>query len=271
MARRVGWTVMLAALLGMIVSAAGRADATDTAGDSRTVYCVRSGNERPLVKAAVALGLATGGATGTELTPVRGGIGVDLTVAEWARRDPDGFGRACAALVAARLLPAQPRSRLLDQLIPVLSAVIGAILAYIFGIRTARSARSDRAADELQAAVTAYARACRRCLTAWRYGRGREFEDAMEEPFEDLQAVLRRCAGQHRRWRAPLRLHEALRELDHDIRATAWPPDDPAPAANAYLERLEHLQLDLMRVVAAVERPGRPHPSMFRGRRAGAP
>ncbi|WP_067793596.1 hypothetical protein [Actinomadura formosensis] len=269
-----GWQVgrvMSAVLLGQIAllaMAGGTAEAAptpDPTADGSTLYCLKSENARPLVDAAVKLEAARKAADGDHLVLTSGTPGEGLTVAQWQRSDPAGFRRACAALTAERKLPS-PRSVSpqwwttgFTTFLGLVSAAFGAMLTVGVNRLGAGHAAAERAAADLHAAATSYARACRACLHAWRTRQGREKEPAMDEPLSVLTAELRRTANRYRKWWLPKSLGEDVAKLDADIRRMRWPEqaDQRGTAVDELLARLDKAQEEALKIAAALERPRR--------------
>ncbi|GLY85899.1 hypothetical protein [Actinoallomurus iriomotensis] len=257
MLRQTRW-LTVAALLGAAVCGPAVSPAhADPAGDAQTLYCAKPENKRPLVDTAVALGLA---GRGTHDKPLKVN-GRDYAVKDWQQAFPLDFGRACAALVAVRKLPETSSGwtgELVKTVIGLIPVGVGALLALGSGMLTTRKASAERAAGELHAAATAYERACRDCLIAWRRGQGRSLEGAMDAPLSGLLADLQRRKSRHPRWRLE-RLITAIRILDRDIREADW-PTEPARLrqdAQRLLDRLEARHSDVMEVVSRLDRPWR--------------
>ncbi|WP_329254359.1 hypothetical protein OG417_12250 [Actinoallomurus sp. NBC_01490] len=259
MRRQTRW-LMVAALLGETVCGLGASPArADATGDAQTLYCAKPENTRPLVDTAVALGMAD---SGTHDKPLKVN-GRDFTVTDWRRTFPADFGRACAALVAVRKLPKTSSGwtgDLVKTVIGLIPVAVGALLALGSGLLTTRKASAEREAGELHAAATAYERACRDCLIAWRRGQGRSLEAAMDAPLSGLLAELQRCKSRHPRWRLE-RLITAIRGLDRDIREADWPTETEAlrHLTQRLLDRLEARHADVMGVVSRLDRPWRRH------------
>ncbi len=127
--------------------------------DGLRVYCLAPAQHEPLVAAAAALGLA-------ERAGDRVAVGgAELTPAQWRDRRPDDFLRACEALSAAQR---PPGPGVLATVLPFLTGLTGALIAFGAATWRDRVTRGRALADDLRDAARAFRLAVTAYLTEWR-------------------------------------------------------------------------------------------------------
>lgn len=236
--RRWAWFVIVAALVGIILPGGfARADPGD---DGMTVYCL--GHQADLVRAAVALGVGTAGAT-SEVIHVGG---ADLSVDQWRAMRASDFRRSCAALRAANGAGggSSASGPLVTAGTALFSAAVGAGFTWLVTSGRERSARRRQEALELRVSARAFVSAVLLYLLGWT-SRSPEppHADTVVERQVDVEARLRRIALA-RRWPEATALVKALGEaplgtrlLDHE-RWSALDPDRRPEEAEAITRRL---------------------------------
>lgn len=151
----------------VLLEAGGGGDPGDEVRtDARRLHCLSKKQRPELVQAAVRLGEAAPGSTEAELRPMSGGRETTpVTLDEWSRRSPAAFARACeplAALSGSKTLQDPAPKPPLWQRIgtnPLVTLVIGSLLAFASTHATARTARRETLADQLNTAAAEYLKA----------------------------------------------------------------------------------------------------------------
>ncbi|TDD79855.1 hypothetical protein [Actinomadura rubrisoli] len=214
-AGRQGLAVLLFSAILTLWSTSAHAD---PAADARTVYCVRPENHKPLVDAAVALGLARKGGSDGALVP---SSGAEVTVEQW--KGTGAFQQACAALVAARKLPRTSPSKpwwetLWDKAGGILAVVVGALLTLWATLVTGRKTVVHQMSSGMFTAASDYYHACRDCLDAWEENRDADVaQEAMASRSKKLQAVLQQNRRRHPGWSLLGAAGADVRKLDEQI------------------------------------------------------
>jgi hypothetical protein len=252
------WPVLLCA--GLLLVGCGDAARKDAA----LVHCLSPAQQRPLVDAAVALGLAQ---QGPEPAPLRVG-GRDLTVPQWrTERRPD-FDRACKALTTT-VIPPNPSGlqAMLNVLLPVIA---GAVLTLLTTTWRDETSRGRLLADDLRSAATGFAGAVEEYLGGWTDpgATGRPSGQDVRDRRAELAARLRTVCVLHSRWKAPRRLQRELtgNQLG-DALVQGWTTirdDERSRRAAALHDELSWMDTTISQVAHALERPWRPHREMRR-------
>ncbi|WP_143218986.1 hypothetical protein [Actinokineospora bangkokensis] len=238
-AGRIGWRCAAAAAATAWALLSG-APAQAQPEDAELVYCLSPAQAQPLRDAAVALGADRAKVT-------------DL--AAWRRSDTEAFDKACTALFEAQKSP--PKDAL-DNLLPFLTGLFGAVATYVATAWQARvtAGRADR--DALVQAATAFHTAAREYLGA--YAGTRDDKD-LNTAHAALSARLLRVVSDHPRWPAARRAHTAITSGALSPQALEA---DSRGAGDPRLARLGELEVDCARVGGGLATPGRWHRSLRR-------
>ncbi len=151
----VGWLV----LPNLLTSQATR--------DTRDVFCLQPGQRQALAEAAVALGVANDASSAKSI--VSGGT--SSPPPSWRQEKPDDFARTCDALTGALGKPAAPAGGVSGPagvILPLLTAILSAALAYAGTRRQNAAAVGQVDAKELRELVTVYGDAANKLLDAWK-------------------------------------------------------------------------------------------------------
>jgi hypothetical protein len=284
-ARRSGWRALV--LWPVLVCAAfplaGCADSVRR--DATTVYCLAAAQQRALVDAAVALGLARRGPDAVppqaETTPPqttgpapkllrvsesdRGQR--DLTVLQWRTDRPRDFDRACKA-ISMTAIPPNPSGlqAMWSVLLPVLA---GAVLTLLTTTWRDETSRGRLLADDLRSSAAGFAKAVEEYLSDWteRSGTNVPAEKDMRDRRAELDARLRTVCVLHPRWQSPRRLRQQLtgnRLGDGIVQGWTRIRDERIQRAATLHEELSQLDNEITQVAHALERPWRPHRDMRR-------
>ncbi|HEV2783693.1 MAG TPA: hypothetical protein VGX25_30265 [Actinophytocola sp.] len=235
--------------------------AADTEDDALLVYCLSGEQRAALTDAAVALGLAETDSGGAFLA-FSGGQTEPL---EWHRNRPDDFNRTCAALSEAqRPMP----DRTLPTLVPFLTGVVGALLAFAAASVRDRVTRGRTLADELRAAFRGFEHAARTYLDSWTPTRPQERVLELAEHRVALQNQLARTKAAHRRWTTvdALETEVLTGELGQAMTLDWKGKDEDRERRDRLRERLAAARDTVFRVARALEQPLWPHPSQRGGR-----
>ncbi|MDS0135348.1 MULTISPECIES: hypothetical protein [unclassified Amycolatopsis] len=135
--------------------------------DARDVFCLQPGQRQALAEAAVALGIAND--TSSAKLIVSGGT--SSPPPSWRQEKPDDFTRTCDALAGAQGKPATQAGGVggpAAVILPLLTAVLSAALAYASTRRQNAATVGQADAKELRELVTAYRDAANKLLDAWK-------------------------------------------------------------------------------------------------------
>lgn len=156
--------------------------------DSLTVYCLDARQHEQLTGAGVALGLT-----------------VPKDVTDWPATRPDDFWRACEALSAARQAPGPG---VFTTVLPVLTAVLGAVLAFAATAWRDRVTQGGELATQLRERAAEFHRlANARLNRPWRSG---EPDDDVVAARAALATSLARVRAAHPDWPAVAEVTAAL-------------------------------------------------------------
>ncbi|TDC67151.1 hypothetical protein E1200_15515 [Actinomadura sp. GC306] len=225
------WPITVAALSGLlvvlvVVGETGGGQSPDDAvrADARRVHCL-SAKQRPmLVETAIRLDEAAPGSTETAFWPGPTRRGAEpTTLDQWSRDSGEAFSRTCqplAALTGAKALqdPA-PKPPLWQRIAtnPVFTLVLGALLTLATTSLTARNARRQLLADQLNTAAAGYLKAADGVRRARLRGKAPD-ENAFEESRVELWSAILRVplpAARNRALLARLETaHQTLKEGD---------------------------------------------------------
>jgi len=215
--------------------------------DDALVFCLSPARRTGLLDAAVALGFASRDQQGTYRLP----DGRELDPMIWHRDDPGGFDRACNALFAAQRPPGPSD---FATVLPFLTGLTGAIVAFIASISVAKIARSRGLADDLRSAFEGFRLASEARLHSW--SQGTSTVQAVLGRKGTLLTQLARVRAARRRWTVPSAVQAELTggKLD-GVGAAGQSKQD-------VIDRLDKAQDTVFRIAHALEQPIRPHPAM---------
>jgi hypothetical protein len=267
--RRRRTTVVAALLIGVAVnplwSSAVRADDKD--GD--VVYCLSTAQRASLVDTAVILGLP-GSSALSSTAPAQDSAALET----WRKNHSGDFDRACSALAAAAQLEKSGRatgpSRLQNVLTVLLPALIGSAITWMFALQLATLNNRQTQAASLRIAAKQFDREAVRLVEARaaRTAGAAPSEEKFRDARSDLGNWLEQISALHRRWREPEGIRTALDGPDltgalaaRRFDATGDELDNNRKSA---LTAIHGIVQRTERVALAVQRPGRPHPSMWR-------
>ncbi|MGP4020769.1 hypothetical protein [Saccharopolyspora sp. 5N708] len=286
-ARRAGWRalVLWPVLVCAAFSLAGCADSARR--DATTVYCLATAQQRALVDAAVALGLAQRGPAAAAPQPTEPDTAPpqatepdpkllrvtepdrrqrDLTVPQWRTERPRDFDRACKA-ISTIAIPPNPNGlqAVWNVLLPVLA---GAVLTLLTTTWRDETSRGRLLADDLRSAAAAFTKAVEEYLSGWTdpSAPGRPADKDVRDRRAELDARLRTVCVLHSRWRAPRRLRRQLtgnRFGDEIVQGWTTNRDEQTQRAATLRTELSQLDTAINQVAHALERPWRPHRNML--------
>jgi hypothetical protein len=215
----------------------------DTEDDSLLVYCLSPVQRAGLLDAAVALGFAQRDKSGTDALLA----GRPLDPTSWHREHSADFLRTCKALFAAQR---EPEPGVFASVLPFLTGLLGALLAFIAATWRDRVARGHTLAYDLRSAFEEYRRAVETYLDSWHAGRS---DTALIERRDVLLVQLARARGAHWRWRV-------VREVAGDVESKQF--DQDGQSKEDALTWLHSVRDTVLRIADALERPIRPHRDM---------
>jgi hypothetical protein len=179
------FVALLALLPGL-----GQPAHADTEDDSLLVYCLSPAHRTGLLEAAAALGLAHRDHAGTYVLPDN----TPLEPALWSADHRDDFARTCKALFAAQRTP---EPGLTASLLPFLTALAGAVLAFLAASWRDRVARGHALADSLRSAFNGYSQAVEAYLDGSRINRT---NTQVVERRYGLMLELAKAKAAYRKW-----------------------------------------------------------------------
>ncbi|KES09082.1 hypothetical protein BU52_03260 [Streptomyces toyocaensis] len=250
-----------AALLLACVLGQGTAWAASPS-DAEKVFCLTGAGRQGVVDAAVALGLAAPGSTGTTIDPTGGGA-ESLGLEAWQKREQADFRRACAAHVKAVGLaqgaqPSSPASPgFLTWLLPLL---VGAALTV--GSAEFRSTRERGLADAngIRAASGAFRDTVSSYAAAWSETAvgARPSSTALDAARRQLVTTLRRATAGRGEWGFAAQLVSDLEGPRYRFELTdGWQADRTVGRLKDRVERLGALlgalESDVERIATAVQ------------------
>jgi hypothetical protein len=162
----------------------------DTGDDSLLVYCLSPAHRTGLLEAAAALGLAHRDNAGSYVLPDN----TPLDPALWSAEHRDDFARTCKALFAAQRTP---EPGLTASLLPFLTALAGAVLAFLAASWRDRVARGHALADSLRSAFNGYSQAVEAYLDGSRINRT---NTQVVERRYGLMLELAKAKAAYRKW-----------------------------------------------------------------------
>lgn len=211
----------------------------DTGDDSLLVYCLSPARRTGLLDAAAALGLARRDNAGSYVLPDN----TPLDPVSWQRDHRDDFVRTCKALFAAQRTPEPGAS---DSLLPFLTALTGAVLAFAAASWRDRVARSHAMADGLRSAFNGYSRAVEDYLEGSRINRT---NTQVVERRYGLMLELAKAKAAYRRWPA---VAEAEAEIE---RRQLGRPGQDDPDAREVREWLKSTRDTVFGIAHALDHP----------------
>jgi hypothetical protein len=231
-------------------SAVAGADADD---DAMRVYCLAPEQRAAMSEAAVALGFAR-----EKDGRYRLSSGASLELDTWREHDPADFGRTCSALMAARGLPAQVTTQqpaepgVMATLLPFLTGLSGAVLAFVAAAWRDRVGRSRALADDLRVRFEEFGSAAATYLGSWTPSR------SGEQVADRRGALLTQLA----RVRTPRRQRIRARSIEDELTTGPlgedltrnWAGQDHERTARL-TERLGELRDSLFDIAHDVEHP----------------
>lgn len=203
--------VVFIALLALLAGLSPPAHA-DTEDDSLLVYCLSPVHRTELLEAAAALGVARRDNAGTYVLPDN----TPLDPATWPKNHRDDFVRTCKALFAAQRTP---ESGLSASLLPFLTALVGAVLAFLAASWRDRVARGHALADGLRSAFNGYSQAVDTYLGA---GIERSSTQLVERRY-GLMLELAKAKAAHRKWTAVASVEAEIEDRAFDRPGEAEP------------------------------------------------
>ncbi|TDC82170.1 hypothetical protein [Actinomadura sp. 7K507] len=176
----------------------GEDPSDDVRKNARRVHCLSPKQRPELVHTAIRLGEAAPGSTETAFRPIRNGrAGTPTALDKWSLDSREAFGNVCkplAVLTGSKALQDPPPKPPLWRRIgtnPLFTLIIGALLTLATAMLTARTARHQMLADQLNTAAAEYLKASDGVRRA-RFRGGLLDENALEERRVELwSAVLR--------------------------------------------------------------------------------
>ncbi|WP_156757256.1 hypothetical protein [Actinokineospora pegani] len=219
---------------GLLLCAPGWAVADPE--DHELVFCLAPHQQRPLREAAVALGADRGKVA-------------DL--AAWRKSDAEAFDQACTALYEANKVPSPDT---LDQLLPFLTGLFGAVTTYAATAWQTRVTAGRAERDALGREATEFHDAVVEHVTVFDSD-GKRVEAARTA----LTARLLRVVGDHPSWPSAQAALEAVTTGPLSADALARATDQAAVATHA-----QRLLVATHRVAGALATPGRPHRALRR-------
>ncbi|HEX4220761.1 MAG TPA: hypothetical protein VHZ97_00205, partial [Pseudonocardiaceae bacterium] len=219
----------------------------DPADDAQVVYCLAPAHRPDLINAAQSLGVAV--PSNPSQLPA------------WRNSAPADFDRACQALYAADG-KATASTSVVSTLLPFLTGLFSAVLAFLAAFWWNRVNRGTALADELRVAVAAFHIAGIAYLTA---GANRD-EDSLRAARRILIGKLARLRAEHRAWTVLGPLHDDLNAgelskaklgVDWDVRGQRQ-----REQLKRLIERFDEIRDTGERLAAALGRPLRPHPEL---------
>lgn len=245
------WVAALALAVFLVVLAAllpglGRQAHADTGDDSLLVYCLSPAQRAGLLDAAAALGYAKrDGAGGYVLTD-----GGPPDPAAWYQLRRDDFMRTCKALFAAHRVP---EPGVFASVLPFLTGLTGALLAFLAATWRDRVARGHALADGLRTAFNGYGQALETYFDS--YGPNRSDAQVVERRY-GLLLELGKARASHRHW--PL-VAEVETEIErHEPKGTGAPERDKRQA----MEWLREVKGRVFQIAEALDRPMRRNAAM---------
>jgi hypothetical protein len=230
---------------------AGAADETD---DAMRVYCLAPEHRDAMSEAAVALGLAH-----KENGSYRLVNGDPLDLASWWKDRPEDFGRTCSALMAARpvrepdvTITQPPGPGAMTTLLPFLTGLVSAVLAFVAAAWRDRVARGRGLADDLRLRFEEFRAAAAAYMSSWTPGRS---GDQLVDRRGALLTQLAKVRATRREWRRVRSIEDELTTgpLGEELTRN-WAGQDYERTARL-TERLGELRDGLSRIAHEVEHP----------------
>jgi hypothetical protein len=231
---------LVALLLGMRLPAYAEPE-----DESLLVYCLSPAQRTGLSDAAVALGLAVRDNAGAYELPG----GRKLDPASWHRDHLDDFTRTCDALSAAQRAPGPG---VFASVLPFLTGLVSAVLAFSAATWRDRVSRGRTLADDLRSSFEEFHQAAEQYLG----GRGPEEPKEMEERGGTLLMQLARAKAAHPRWAAVRTVESELEGMGLDSPARDRQEREKVTA------RLETARDTVFKIALALEQPMRWHRAM---------
>jgi hypothetical protein len=233
---------VLAALLPVVV----RPAYADTEDDSLLVYCLAPAQHNGLLDAAVALGYAKRDSVGGYVLT----SGPPLDPASWYRDHRDDFTRTCKALFAAQRVPDPGISA---TLLPFLTGLLGAVLAFLATAWRDWVVRGRALADDLRSACNEFHQAVSAYLDNFSSS---QLELQVAHRRSALLTQLARARGAHQGWLV-------VRGVKNDVSSRKIEQTGSRNGSKQEtLNWLNQVQDDVYQIANALERPMRPHLAM---------
>jgi hypothetical protein len=241
--RRAGLLALVIFFLGLCAPTLAHAE-----DDAATVFCLSPAQRAAVVDAGVSLGRARADPSGMfVLDGTR-----TLAPREWRVAQPVAFEASCEALYSSTH---QAAASSLSTLLPVLTAILGAALAFSAAAWRDRVARGRVQAEALRSAQEEFHDAAGQYLR----DTSSEHPDAgLGESRRKLLARLAEVRAAHRSWSLVPALRDQLTTGDFGTSLTEdWYEQSDVTRARrrTLLEALDEQRDDVLRVTIALERP----------------
>ncbi|WIX88191.1 hypothetical protein [Amycolatopsis sp. DG1A-15b] len=234
--------------LFIVLLATGRPELVHAEDDAAIVYCLSPAQRSAVVDAGVSLGRARPDPSGTAvLDGTR-----TLTPREWRASRPADFAASCEALYASTH---QAAASQFATLLPVLTAVLGAVLAFFAASWRDRVARGRVQAEALRSAHAEFHDAAGQYL---RDTSSEHPDTALGESRRKFVARLAETAAAHRRWTVVRHVRDRLTTGEFGGSLTEdWYEQSEATRARrrALLAALDSQRDAVLDVAIALERP----------------